>query len=278
MFAITKLPLVNIIIPTYNQASVVGKALESSLLQDYPNLRVIVSDDCSTDNTSDVVNAYISKSPGNLVYIKNESNMGRVGNYRKCLYDYADGEWVVNLDGDDFYTDPGFISNAIERILETGNENVLFFQGSHLWLEGDKTNDFTFQIPQDEQIIKAESYIMDFYKRRYFSHMSTVYNRRLAIASGFYKLDILSSDLHSFLKMCVEYPDKQVIISKRITGCWVHNNQNASKTKSIAVNANNMKMFGRLYLAMINNGWSKVQSARWASMAGARYIYSYVFC
>lgn len=273
-----KLPVVNIIIPTYNQANVLGKAIESSLLQDYPNLRVIVSDDCSSDNTRDIVNAYAGKSPGKLEYIRNDVNLGRVGNYRKCLYDYADGEWIVNLDGDDYYTDSNFISHAIERILENSSKEVLFFQGSHIWLKGEKTNDYTFQIPEKEQVLKAKSYILDFYKRRYFSHMSTVYNRKLAIASGFYELDILSSDIYSFLKMCVEYPDRQVIISKRISGFWVQSNQNASNTKSIAVNADNIKMFGSLYQEMVNHGWGKVQSAKWASLAGARYIYSYLFC
>jgi glycosyltransferase involved in cell wall biosynthesis len=63
-------------IPTYNQAKYISKAIESALNIDYPNIEVIVSDDCSTDNTEEVVSKYLSDD--RFKYIKNEKNLGRV--------------------------------------------------------------------------------------------------------------------------------------------------------------------------------------------------------
>ncbi len=51
---------ITIMIPTYNQAKYISKAIESALSIDYQNLEVIVSDDCSTDNTKEVVSKYLA--------------------------------------------------------------------------------------------------------------------------------------------------------------------------------------------------------------------------
>lgn len=56
-------PLISIIIPTYNSASVIETALDSLQKQTYPNLEIIVVDDNSTDNTAEVVQAYSVKYP-----------------------------------------------------------------------------------------------------------------------------------------------------------------------------------------------------------------------
>jgi glycosyltransferase involved in cell wall biosynthesis len=51
-------PLVSVILPTYNRASLLGRAIRSVLAQTYTNLELIVVDDCSPDATRDVVRSF----------------------------------------------------------------------------------------------------------------------------------------------------------------------------------------------------------------------------
>lgn len=71
-------------LPAYNHASRLPEALESLLLQTYPGLRIIISDDGSTDETPDIVADYARDDP-RIVYRKTERRMGYIGNARRCF-------------------------------------------------------------------------------------------------------------------------------------------------------------------------------------------------
>jgi len=54
-------PKVSIALATYNGEQFIAKQIDSLLLQDYPNLEIVISDDCSTDGTWDILRAYVSR-------------------------------------------------------------------------------------------------------------------------------------------------------------------------------------------------------------------------
>src|SRR5665213_3428416 len=101
-------PKISITIPTYNQDKFIAKAVESALKQDYLNLEIIISDDCSSDKTEAVIERYCGDN--RLKYFKNARNLGRVPNYKKTLYERVTGEWVLNVDGDDYIYEKDAIS------------------------------------------------------------------------------------------------------------------------------------------------------------------------
>ncbi len=104
-------PKVTIVIPAYNEAKVITPCIEACLNQDYPNLEVIVVDNASSDNTSEVA----SKFP---VRVIREERKGLLW-ARQCGLDHATGEIVANVDADclpaknwvsrgvKFFKDPG---------------------------------------------------------------------------------------------------------------------------------------------------------------------------
>jgi len=122
-----ELPKVSIMIPTYNQQQYIVRAIESALSQDHENLEIVISDDSSPDDTQAVVRAFIEKSGDSRIkYFRNPNNIGILRNYRKTLYDYVEGDWVINLDGDDFFIDSKFISTAIRLTREDAGIVLVF--------------------------------------------------------------------------------------------------------------------------------------------------------
>jgi glycosyltransferase involved in cell wall biosynthesis len=102
-------PLVTIAIPTYNRAdSYLPQALQSALGQTYANLEIIVSDNCSTDNTRAFVTAIADPR---LRYFRQEVNIGSTNNMNFCL-EQATGEYVLFLHDDD-RIDPDFVESCI---------------------------------------------------------------------------------------------------------------------------------------------------------------------
>lgn len=88
-------PKVSVIIPTYNRASFVIKAIESVLAQSFNDYEIIVIDDGSTDNTKEVLEPY----RGRIQYIHQE-NSG-VSAARNAGIRLAKGDWIAFLDSDD---------------------------------------------------------------------------------------------------------------------------------------------------------------------------------
>jgi glycosyltransferase involved in cell wall biosynthesis len=222
-------PSVTIVIPAYNQADVVETALKSALLQDYPNLEVVVSDDCSADETEELIKKNISDP--RLKYFRNSKNLGRVGNYRQALEHYAKSEWVINLDADDYFTDFSFITDFIQLILTNSDRNIVFVQAGHEIRNADQSlvqQDLP-DIGESVAILKGDSYFIHF---NHFSHLATLYNRAQALSIDFYRFDILSSDIESFLRLALL---GEVILVKKVVGVWMQHDNNQSRKLTIEV-------------------------------------------
>lgn len=113
--------LLSICIPTYNRAEYIGEAIESVLNQITDDIKgiveICVSDNASTDNTEEIVNRYQKKTPCNIIYHKNEENIGADRNFLKVV-EIANGEYCWLLGSDD-----GIELNAIKYILNLFDKN-----------------------------------------------------------------------------------------------------------------------------------------------------------
>ena len=91
-------PKVSVLIPTYNYAYCLDEAMQSVLDQTLPDLELIVIDDCSKDNTDDVMQKYLADP--RIIYMRNEKNLGLVESLNRGLK-YAKGEFIARMDADD---------------------------------------------------------------------------------------------------------------------------------------------------------------------------------
>lgn len=91
----------SVIIPTYNRSKFLKLAISSALRQKKVSMEVIVSDDCSTDDTKEVVE---SLGDNRLKYWKNRKRLGTAMNFQKCFL-RSSGRYIFTLGDDDFILD-----------------------------------------------------------------------------------------------------------------------------------------------------------------------------
>jgi glycosyltransferase involved in cell wall biosynthesis len=103
MVRTNKKPFLSIIIISYNQEKYIKEAFLSALNQEYNSFEIIISDDCSTDNTWKIINEIntnVCHERIKVILNRNKTNLGIVCNFQKAL-SLTSGEWIVALAGDD---------------------------------------------------------------------------------------------------------------------------------------------------------------------------------
>jgi len=102
-------PLVTIAVPTYNRAAFsLPQALRCALAQTYRDLEILVSDNCSTDDTEGVVRSF---SDPRIRYVRHPENMGANNNFNYCIRE-ARGEYFLLFHDDDLI-DPDLIETCV---------------------------------------------------------------------------------------------------------------------------------------------------------------------
>ena len=90
--------LVSVVIPTFNRGEMIRKSIDSAISQDFEEREIIVIDDCSTDDTQEIVAEYGAE----VRYIRHSENRG-VGAARNTGIAAANGELIAFLDSDDWW-------------------------------------------------------------------------------------------------------------------------------------------------------------------------------
>lgn len=112
--------LVSIITPTYNCGRFIAETINSVLAQNYINWEMLIVDDCSTDNTKDIVLKY-SQKDRRIRYYCLERNSGAAVARNRALK-MAKGRWIAFLDSDDLW-----LPNKLERQLDFMMSNEISF-------------------------------------------------------------------------------------------------------------------------------------------------------
>lgn len=107
-------PLISIILPTYNSAKTLEKTIQSVMCQSYLDWELIVVDDCSTDNTSEILSGLASKD-SKIKFFRLDKNGGCYVARNEALKK-ASSEYVAFIDADDLYE-----PNYLQKLTETAN-------------------------------------------------------------------------------------------------------------------------------------------------------------
>ncbi len=109
--------LVSIITPTYNCAKFIGRTIDSVLAQTYQNWEMIIVDDCSVDNTKEIVEGYLKKDSRIKYHLLDENSGAAVA--RTTAMKLAQGSYMAFLDSDDIWM-PDKLEHQLKWMMENG--------------------------------------------------------------------------------------------------------------------------------------------------------------
>lgn len=141
--------LVSVIMPSYNTGKYIGKSIESVINQTYSNWELIIVDDCSDDDTEEVVSVFKDER---IKYFKNAFNSGAAISRNRALRE-AKGRWIAFLDSDDIWK-----PTKLEKQLEFMQCNNYFFSYTN-YEELDESGKHTgIKVTGPKKITKAGMY------------------------------------------------------------------------------------------------------------------------
>ena len=129
--------LVSIITPNYNCACFIGQTIESVLSQTYRNWEMLIIDDCSTDNSIEIIEKYV-KQDARIKMFKTECNSGSPVKPRNIGIQNAQGRFIAFLDSDDLW-----LQDKLERqlpLFDDANAAVVFSNYEKITENGERKN------------------------------------------------------------------------------------------------------------------------------------------
>jgi glycosyltransferase involved in cell wall biosynthesis len=217
-------------IPTYNQSNYIQNTIESALAQNYPNLEIIISDDSTDDLTENLVNERYQNEllTRKISYYHNRPSLGRVNNYHKTLYEYSSGDYVLNLDGDDWLSDPNYISECVAILDNNPDVMATMARKQHYYeLKNEFTDSKNFS--HLKGIVSGNEYVWEtILGKAEFNHLTVVYRRSEAIDNDFYTLNNTASDADSIFRLVSEH---KIALIDKCVGVWRIHDKNATFTE-----------------------------------------------
>lgn len=151
-----KKPFFSIVVPTYNRVSDLQFALYCVLRQSFSDYEIVISDNCSTDNTENTINKLKNKK---IRYFRNRKNIGMILNQKKAI-EYAKGEYVF-LHGDDDFL---LYSDSLQKIYkEIIKHNPGYIRVNYASLSSDKKRIFSYKVNKP---FKANKYLPPFLENK----------------------------------------------------------------------------------------------------------------
>ena len=219
------LPLVSVLIPTYNRKELLRRAIDSVRLQDYKNIEIYITDNASTDGTFDIMNEYM-KIDGRIIYNRRETNTGPLYNCSEA-YSHLKGKYAVILCDDDYFISKTFISNAVKVMEE--NHNIVVVRGIVKWLN-ENTNDIFIDSYNSKEYIKGIDYFLNYGNHNGYDNITSffaMFRKSVGDKTKVFKRFLPSGDTWLWLYLFL-FGDIY-FLSNEIIGCYTEHNLGQDK-------------------------------------------------
>lgn len=144
-------PLVSIICLCYNHAKYVVASLNAALHQNYKNIELIVADDCSSDNSKEVIENWLENHP-TIQFVSNKTNLGNTKTFNKALQ-LAKGDYIIDLAADDILL-PDCVEKQIEAFLNSKLKNLgIVYGNAELISEDHKHIRYYYKVNAEKKVV-----------------------------------------------------------------------------------------------------------------------------
>ncbi len=185
-------PLVTVITVTYNSSAYVRDAIESVLAQHYTNFEYIIGDDCSTDNTWDIICEY--NDPRIRKY-RNEKNLREYPNRNKAI-EMATGKYLIFIDGDDI-----LLTHGLGYYVEMSEK----FPEAGMAIQKGYYNNIVFPaLLQSEEVIRNHYFGQEDMLSSSFA--SNFFNTNILKKEGLLSTDYKGGDNEIRVRIALHYP------------------------------------------------------------------------
>lgn len=192
-------PKVTIRITTYNQKEHLKEAIESCLQQDYPNLEILVIDDCSQDGTDTMMETY--RNNKRIKYIRNKINLGPGNNTRNMLYNLIDSKYAMYFNHDDYLIKNDYISKAVKLLMNYPN---LSFVWANCKIKNEISGKGSITNFKNSKITNGIDYFLNYetpQRPHITGQLTTVFDVEKLRATGFGDEKTKSKDTFMYLKL-----------------------------------------------------------------------------
>lgn len=229
-------PLVSVIMITYGHEKYIQKAIEGVFLQktNFP-VEFIIANDCSPDNTDELVKEIIKKSPPNIQvrYTKHEANKGMNLNFI-WAYQQVKGKYVAVCEGDDYWIDENKLQKQVDFLEQNPNyaiccHNVYFLNGETI----------SPQSPYDKENTQDTYTLDDLASKNMIPTLSVVFhNLNINFPNWYYSSPM--GDYPLFLWTAksgkIKYFKEKMGVYRQNVGVWSNKQKNYPKIISVFEN------------------------------------------
>ncbi len=213
--------MISIVTASYNYEQYITETIQSVLNQTYTDWEMIIVDDCSTDNSIEVIKSF---NDNRIKLFVNEKNLGLKGTVKRGIEE-AKGDWVVFLESDDMIT-PDYLEKKVEIAKKYPDVNLIF-NDCEFFGDEKRVFDFNAVLKRTRKILNEQTYPIDMFYYFYHSNkiftFSSVMTKREDLLKINYepKLDCLL-DWHLWVQLA--YLGKFYYIPEKLTYWRLHSN------------------------------------------------------
>ena len=235
---------ISIVTASYNYENYIKETIKSVLNQTYQDWELIIIDDCSSDNSVNVIKSF---QDDRIKLFVNKQNLG-LAKTLKLGIEKATGDWIVFLESDDLITSD-YLAKKVQIIQKHKNINLIF-NDCEFFGDTDRVNDFNTALRKTRLNNSQREYPSNMFYNLYLSNKIFTFSAVMAKRNDLLKLDFntpIDSLLDWWLWIQLAYIGKFYYIQDKLTKWRLHKKSYITKSKNSTPYELQIKAYFKLF-------------------------------